>query len=111
MVKGMELNLGKDKQFYVAKTKSVEGVGKGGKARNVGAVRASYFASGGKGLMGFYHMKIIRKVLRDGSYEEDCLSGGREAATFMQKDFVVKCPSQDHSTSECEALWSSGSSL
>lgn len=64
MDKGMELNLGKDKEFYVDKTKSVEGVGTGGKARNVGAVRASCFPSGGEALMDFYHMKIIRKVLR-----------------------------------------------
>lgn len=44
-------------------------VGTGGEARNAGVVRASYFEQ----LMDFYHVKIIRKVLRDESYEEDCL--------------------------------------
>lgn len=39
--------------------------------------------------MDFYHMKIIRKVLRDESNEEDCYEGlGPQAGTFRWEDFV-----------------------
>lgn len=52
----------------------VEGVGVGGKVRNAGAMRASYLVSGGEPLKDFNHLhKIIRKVFKDESYEEDCL--------------------------------------
>lgn len=55
----------------------VEGVGVGGKVRNAGAMRASYLVSGGEPLKDFNHLhKIIRKVFKDESYEEDCLWGG-----------------------------------
>lgn len=70
-VPGKYYNPEKDERWL--KLRDCRRVGTGGETRNAGAVRASYFASGGEQLMGFYHVKITRKVLRDESYEEDCL--------------------------------------
>lgn len=80
----------------------IEGVGAGGKTRNAGSMRASYFASGREPLKDFYHMhKIIRrylkmKVMRKVAYE----GKGTLGRNFNMKGLCeVRCSSQAHPNS------------